>query len=104
VGDEHFNKLTPAQDERLAVLTEEVGELLQAIGKIQRHGYDSHDPTKANHPGNRRDLEKECGDVMEAIQRLIAACDVDEDHIQRRIAKRRELVEQYLHHQETDRG
>ena len=48
---EHFNKLTPAEAERLAMLAEECGEVIQMIGKIMRHGYDSYhpaDPTITN--------------------------------------------------------
>ena len=48
---EHFNKLTPAEAERLAMLAEECGEVIQVIGKIMRHGYDSYhpaDPTTTN--------------------------------------------------------
>lgn len=48
---DHFNKLSPAQAERLAMLAEECGEVIQVIGKILRHGYDSYhpaDPTVTN--------------------------------------------------------
>ena len=41
---EHFNKLTPAEDERLAMLAEECAEVIQIVSKIQRHGYDSWHP------------------------------------------------------------
>lgn len=41
---QHFNGLTPAEAERLALLSEELGEAQQAIGKILRHGYDSSNP------------------------------------------------------------
>ena len=41
---DHFNKLTPAEAERLAILAEECGEVIQVIGKILRHGYDSYHP------------------------------------------------------------
>ena len=41
---EPFNKLTPAQAERLAMLAEECAEVILIIGKILRHGYDSHHP------------------------------------------------------------
>ena len=41
---EHFNKLTPAEAERLAMLAEECGEVVQIVGKILRHGYDSQHP------------------------------------------------------------
>ena len=41
---DHFNKLTPAEAERLAMLAEECGEVIQIVGKILRHGYDSYHP------------------------------------------------------------
>lgn len=41
---DHFNQLTPAQAERLAILAEECGEVVQIIGKILRHGLYSHHP------------------------------------------------------------
>ena len=33
-----FNGLTPAEAERLALLMEECGEVVQIIGKVLRHG------------------------------------------------------------------
>lgn len=40
----NFNGLSPAETERLALLSEEMGEVQQAIGKILRHGYESIHP------------------------------------------------------------
>src|SRR5579872_899269 len=37
-------RLTPAQIERLALLAEECGEVMQAVSKILRHGYESRNP------------------------------------------------------------
>lgn len=53
--------LTPAQIERLAYLAEELGEAIQAVGKILRHGYDS------GEYNNRQDLMVELADVWGAI-------------------------------------
>ena len=39
-----FNQLSDAQLERLYILSEELGEAQQAVGKILRHGYDSKHP------------------------------------------------------------
>lgn len=100
----HFNQLTPAEDERLALLLEELGEAVQAIGKIQRHGYGSHDPTKLvpedQYPEtNRQMLEKELGDVLHAIDRMAFSVDVNFDRITDRADAKIERVQKYLHHQ-----
>ena len=51
---EHFNQLSPAEAERLAMLAEEAGEVIQIVGKILRHGFESYHP---DNPGNtNRDL------------------------------------------------
>lgn len=47
------NKLSDAQIERLAMLAEECGEVIQVIGKIMRHGYLSY------HPDNPRDTNRD---------------------------------------------
>lgn len=67
---EHFNGLTPAQAEALALLSEECNEVGQIIGKILRHGLHSCHP---DNPGvtNATMLEKEIADVHAAIDILI---------------------------------
>lgn len=75
-----FNRLTSAEAERLAILAEECGEVVQAIGKILRHGYASCHPDQNNSDrDNRADLEKECGDVRCAISALCDAGDIRTD-------------------------
>lgn len=61
----HFNGLTPAEAERLAMLAEEAGEIIQVVGKILRHGYESHHPLQPN-VSNRDLLTKEVAD-FEAV-------------------------------------
>lgn len=97
--DEHFNKLTPAEHERLAYLAEEMCEAGQIIGKILRHGYESYDPTKpGTKPTNRELLARELGDVQRAINMMLAAGDLIEAEILRIVAKG--PPSQYMHHQE----
>ncbi len=62
------NNLTPAQDEALAILEEEMGELAQAIGKIRRHGMDSHNPDDPAIGNNLNAFIREAGDVAAALQ------------------------------------
>lgn len=60
---EHFNGLTPAEAERLAMLSEECGEVIQVIGKILRHGYDS----KYGGLTNREKLLDEYLDIIAVV-------------------------------------
>ncbi|MCU1313399.1 MAG: hypothetical protein JWM54_1156 [Acidobacteriaceae bacterium] len=65
-ADEHFNRLPPAQAESLALLAEECAEVIQAIGKIQRHGLWSEHP-ESGIP-NYNTLQREIGDVLAAFR------------------------------------
>jgi NTP pyrophosphatase (non-canonical NTP hydrolase) len=101
MSDLHFNKLTPAQAERLAILSEELGEALQAVGKILRHGYESFDPTvPQTMRTNRSDLEKEIGDIQCAVTMLAENDDIDAFRIRFRANQKAEKIKPYLHHQE----
>lgn len=93
---QHFNQLTPAEAERLALLLEELGEAQQAIGKILRHGYESTHPDGG--PTNREALERECGDVRHAMLRLCDAGDLSMRAIHDRADAKAAQVVRYLHH------
>ncbi len=69
----HFNNLTPAQAERLAMLAEECAEVIQVIGKILRHGYDSYHPDQP-YITNRELLQQELTDLA-AVENQIHARD-----------------------------
>lgn len=97
------NQLTPAELERLALLSEELGEAQQIIGKIIRHGYESYDPTMMVPPGesvitNRTMLEKELGDVSASINIMNMAGDVTAESIQRFSIAKMRSVNRWLHH------
>lgn len=96
---EHFNQLTPAEAERLALLLEELGEAQQAIGKILRHGYDSSNPVSGDTATNRQMLEKELGDVRHAMIRLCDAGDLNKSSIHDRAEIKAVSVQPWLHHQ-----
>ena len=61
-----LNELSLEQIERLALLTEEMGEALQVIGKIQRHGYQAVGPD-GTHYDNLDDLLVELAHVSWAV-------------------------------------
>ena len=97
---EHFNGLSPAEAERLALLSEELGEAQQAIGKILRHGYESRHPDGG--ATNRESLERECGDVSHAIDRLSTANDLSRQAISKRQWEKAGSVLEFLHHNDID--
>lgn len=58
-----FNGLSHAEAERLAMLAEEAGEVVQAVGKVLRHGYESYHPDDPRGIPNRALLENELADL-----------------------------------------
>jgi hypothetical protein len=94
-----FNKLTPSQDERLALLLEEMGEAIQVIGKIKRHGFDSAHPDNLEIT-NRMLLEKELGHVRHSMIRLCESGDLSKTEIHKAADMKRMNVWRYLHHQD----
>ena len=96
-----FNDLRIGEAERLALLLEELGEAQQAVGKILRHGYNCWHPDHDNGPDNRARLEHELGDVLFAIDLLIASDDINYGALQLRKAEKGKTVPEYLHHQRS---
>lgn len=92
------NGLSRAQAERLALLAEECGELVMAIGKVLRHGYDSYNPDDRSGPDNREAVEAECGDVLAAIELLTMARDIEAELVSDAKADKLERVWKYMHH------
>lgn len=100
---EHFNQLTPAQAERLAILAEECGEVIQIIGKILRHGLESCHPVTGE--VNRTALVRELYDVKAAM--VLMGVDIPEtmedSHWQQAAISQaisKKLI--YSHHQEPE--
>jgi NTP pyrophosphatase (non-canonical NTP hydrolase) len=98
VGPSHFNGLSPAIAELLALLSEECGEVVQVVGKCLRHGTSGYHPSTSGRPTNAELLEKELGDVLAAT--LLLGVTVRLDLREVRLAAERKLarVGQYLHH------
>lgn len=91
-----FNKLMPAEAERLALLLEELGEAQQIIGKILRHGYESHHPDGG--PCNRKLLEMELGDVIASCHIAESNGDIDGTAVRLFAQAKLRKVGKYLHH------
>lgn len=96
--EQPFNKLTPRQAERLAVLCEELGEAQQAVGKILRHGYNSYDPTVINPLINKYALENEIAHVMVAADMLCLDGDLSRSAIIKVADAKVLSVKQWLHY------
>ena len=69
---EHFNQLSPAQAEAIHCLNEEQGELLQALGKVTRHGWASKYIVDGQQVDNTGDVEREAGHVLAWLAVLVS--------------------------------
>jgi NTP pyrophosphatase (non-canonical NTP hydrolase) len=93
---EPFNQVTPKEAELLAILAEECGELVQAIGKVLRHGFMSVHPVSEE--TNLANLEREMGDVRAA---MIMLCDegiTNKKAIHEAADEKLRKVIKYMHH------
>jgi hypothetical protein len=98
MAEAHFNGLTPREAELLALLMEECGEVIQVIGKIMRHGLESHHPADAVEVSNRTLLELEIGHVLAAYELLSAVAVVRPNVVQSARARKHVTVNRWLHH------
>lgn len=96
---EHFNGLTEAEAERIAILMEECGEVVQICGKILRHGYENFNPYSAEKITNRELLTKELGDVLFAYKQMTNSMDVIENQVLEMADIKELRAQQFLHHQ-----
>jgi NTP pyrophosphatase (non-canonical NTP hydrolase) len=97
--ERHFNGLTPKEAELLALLSEECGELVQAIGKVLRHGFESYHPEcRGAQITNRENLVREMGDVSAAIELLIGQTKVNGVAVHRAMVSKLDRVGSWLHH------
>ncbi len=99
---EFSNELTSAETERLALLSEECGEVIQVVGKILRHGYESCHPNGG--PTNRELLEKEIGHVKAATAMMRRAGDISIAATVNHMDEKLRTVDRYLHHQKPAPG
>jgi len=100
----NINRLSQSELERLALLSEELGEAQQAIGKIIRHGYQSFNPYAMVRTTNRTDLEKELGDILFAIELMVENKDIVEQDLIIAKSQKAKKVFQFLHYQKPTGG
>lgn len=98
-----FNRLSNAEAERLTMLAEEAGEIVQAVGKILRHGYASCHPDNENADrDNRADLEKEIGDLIGIALAMVKADDLQQSSIDAAAGLKWIRAKPYTHHQDDE--
>lgn len=97
------NGLTPFELELLALLSEELGEVQQIIGKIIRHGLHSSNPLIEGAEANQQLLERELGDVGAAVELLMNQGVIDPSRIEVQIDSKLARISKWLHHIHTAR-
>ena len=101
---QHFNGLTPAEQERLVLVNEECAEVQKEVSKILRHGFASTNPTLASCETNREGLQAELGDLLHAVRMLISAGDVSGEIVEAAARNKARCISVYLHHQDVGTG
>jgi len=97
----HFNNLTPAQAERLALLAEECGECIHMIGKVLRHGYNSRHPDGGH--TNQTLLAVEVAHANYALNFMVKNGDLMRGVVNEAFKDRARTIQRYLHHQDKPR-
>ena len=91
--------LTNAEIERLVLIIEEAGEVVQAATKVLRHGYECYSPFDEKKRTNRFLLECELADLLGVIDFAVENKDIDiaviNDYKEHKMANAYE----YLHYQ-----
>lgn len=94
--------LTPAELERLAVLSEELGEVQQIIGKILRHGYEGYNPFDEKKTTNRYLIQVELGDILASIQLMHQEGDIEWQTLEQRKNAKLFKIGKWLHHNKVE--
>ena len=94
---EHFNGLSPAETERLAILAEEAGEIVQIVSKALRHGLDFKHPETGE--TNRAAIARELGDLDAICGRMVAAGDLNQMQVKVASQRKTKKLPRWTHHQ-----
>lgn len=89
--------LTPAEAERLAMLAEEAGEIVQACMKVLRHGYESYNPDRPSDGSNRQQLARELGNFDHITTIMFDCGDYEMVDVRVGIDRKRRSLKHYAH-------
>lgn len=95
-----------AELERISILGEECGEIVQAIGKVMRHGWTATmdmGPELEMQFNNRSDLEREIGNLYAAVDMMAEAGDLDMAKISDASIEHREKLRDFTYYQKDSR-
>lgn len=93
-----YNDLTNAELELLAMLAEECGEVIQIVGKIIRHGFESN---WKDNPTNRLLLEKELADVELIVEMMKEQGTINEVRMTEHIKEKITRINQFMYYNEV---
>lgn len=95
--------MTEAERERLAMLAEEAGKIVQIVGKILRHGYESYHPDDLLKVTNRQHLTNELQDIDGIVYGMVSNGDLNihDFGLEKAIATWQRKLK-WTHHQEKD--
>ena len=95
----NYNGLSNAQLERLAMLAEEAGEVVQAVNKIIRHGYGAYNPTlpEKDQITNRLHLSMELGQLIGVMNHMIMSEDLLSGEIEHEAQAKISRAQKYMH-------
>lgn len=88
--------------ERLAMLAEECGEVVQVAGKILRHGYQAYNPYDERQRTNRVLLERELGHVYAIVTLMRRSGDIRIADVREWEKKHLRRLPEWTHYQEYD--
>ena len=94
--------MTSSELERLAILSEELGEVQKVIGKILRFGYESYNPEKPHEPDNRGKLEIELGDLRCIMKLMYREEDIDEMIVDLNSISKVEKINKWMTHNKIE--
>lgn len=92
------DELTSAGAERLTILIEECGEVIQAATKVLRHGWTTRNPVIPISECNKCMLEKEIAHLSFVLNLMVFSKDVSQESIYAHYEAKAETIENWLHY------
>ena len=89
------NPCTDFEEEVLSLIQEECAEVIQAISKTRRFGWDSYHPTDSEKIDNRTHLEIELGDLLCLVEILVENGVISSACVHKAIVDKRERLKQF---------